>query len=245
MRSLSASVMLWLYYCCLYPVASFSLHQLSAPLTSSSSTTTRLYSTKEARPGYQPKWKKKATLAEQMGGTPSDLSQIGLKGDIPVVFQQGNVTKSTVAFAGQPLRDVATQAGQYIRYGCGKGECGTCECMVDGQWIRPCVATIPPRASQDAPPYMVRLKEQTTKTVSSGKFYTARSFVLGFWNNLLGMVGFVKARRDAKRSWEERLEYEELIRVKTLEKRQARLERELAAQLKEEKANGSCSNLSP
>lgn len=173
-----------------------------------------------------------------MGGTPTDLAQIGLKGDIPVVFQQGNVTKTTVAFAGQPLRDVATQAGQFIRYGCGKGECGTCECMVDGQWVRPCVVTVPPRASKDAPPYTVRLKEQTTKTVSSGKFYTARSFVLGFWNNLLGMVGFVKARRDARQSWNERLEYEELIRIKTMEKRQARLEREMAAQLNQEQSIG-------
>ena len=170
-----------------------------------------------------------------MGGTPTDdLAQIGLKGDIPVVFQQGNVTKTTVAFAGQPLRDVATQAGQYIRYGCGKGECGTCECRVDGQWVRPCVVTVPPRVSANAPPYTVQLKEQTTKTVSSGKFYTARSFVLGFWNNLLGMVGFVKARRDARNSWNERLEYEELIRIKTLEKRQARLEREMAVQLNKE-----------
>ena len=37
---------------------------------------------------------------------------------------------STMAFAGQPLKEVAAQAGQYIKYQCGKGECGTCEVCV-------------------------------------------------------------------------------------------------------------------
>jgi hypothetical protein len=90
--------------------------------------------------GYEPKWKKKQTLAEQTGVVvavpadggavaPVDLSKVGIKGNVLVVFKQGNATKANMAMAGQPLRDVATQAGQFIKYGCGKGECGTCEAL--------------------------------------------------------------------------------------------------------------------
>lgn len=136
---------------------------------------------KPPRKGYVPKWKKKATLEELTGGT-TDLTKKGLKGDIPVIFKQGNETKTTKAFAGQPVRDVAIQAGQFIKYGCGKGECGTCECLVDGQWIRPCQAVVPPMpVGQD---YIIQVKVVKSKAVSSGKFYTAKSMVLGFWNNL-------------------------------------------------------------
>ena len=52
---------------------------------------------------------------------------------------------------------------------------------------------------------------------------------MGFWNNLLGMIGFVKFRRAAIKNWEERRAYEELVRVKTIEKRMQRLAREAAA----------------
>jgi ferredoxin len=176
---------------------------------------------------YEPKWKKKATLADQ--APPKSFQEIGIKGNIPVVFRtmkDGNITqtKTTMGFAGQPLRDVAIQAGQFIKYGCGKGECGTCECLVNGQWIRPCLAVLPDTTGE----YIVSVKATKSKAKSSGKFYSARSFVMGFWNNLLGMVGFVKYRRAAKANWQERIEYEELVRRLTLEKRAARLAREAA-----------------
>jgi len=171
--------------------------------------------------GYVPKWKKKATLAELTGGTPTDLTQIGLKGDIPVVFKQGNQTRSTIAFSGQPLRDVATQAGQYIKYGCGKGECGTCECLANGQCIRPCMATVPALPSGQT--YTVTVKQIKNKSKSSGKFYSVRSFLMGFYNNAIGMIGFVKARRDAARSWRERKEYDRLIQERTLEKKRMKM----------------------
>ena len=35
---------------------------------------------------------------------------------------------------------VAAQSGQYIKYQCKKGQCGTCEVRVDGKWIRTCVS---------------------------------------------------------------------------------------------------------
>ena len=164
-------------------------------------------------------------MAEEMGGDGTkDLAQIGLKGTIPVVFKQGNQTKTTMAIPGQPLRDVASQAGQFIKYGCGKGECGTCEAMVDGKWIRPCSTAVPALAQGQE--YVIQVKEVKAKSTSSGKFYSARSFVMGFWNNLLGMVGFVKYRRNAKKNWNERKEYEDLIRQKTLEKKAAKLKAE-------------------
>lgn len=170
--------------------------------------------------GYEPKWKKKETLADQNGGI-KDFKQIGLKGNVPVIFKQGNETRATVALAGQPLRDVATQADQFIKYGCGKGECGTCECLVNGQWIRPCQTNVPGNLAPGEE-YVVQVKEVKNKAVSSGKFYSFRSFIMGFYNNLLGMVGFVKYRRAAKKNWLERQEYEDLIRQKTMQKKIAR-----------------------
>lgn len=163
--------------------------------------------------GYEPKWKKKKTLAEEAG------SGIGLVGNIPIVFRQGNETRKTLALAGSPLSFAAAQAGQPIRYGCKKGECGTCEAMCNGKWVRPCVALVP-----DLPPgeeLVLQIKE-VKKSKSSGKFFSVRSFLMGFYNNLLGMVGFVKQRRAAKKNYQERMELEELIRQKTLEKKKAR-----------------------
>ncbi len=165
---------------------------------------------------YEPKWVKKETL----GGDGLDEKAKGLIGDIPVVFKQGNSTKRTMALVGQPLSDVATQANQFIKYGCKKGECGTCECMVDGKWIRPCVETVP--AIGKGEELVIQLKALKSKTTSSGKFYSVRSFLMGFYNNALGMVGFVRTRREAKKNWQDRLEYEELVRIKTLEKKAAR-----------------------
>ena len=145
----------------------------------------------KTKPRYEPKWVKKATLAEQLGdGGTADFDKKGIKGTIPVMFktQNSNVTKTTMALPGQPLRDVATQAGQFIKYGCGKGECGTCECLVAGQWIRPCVATVPAdfAPSPTASHYVVTTKGTKNKGISSGKFYSVRSIFIGFWNNLLG-----------------------------------------------------------
>lgn len=168
--------------------------------------------------GYVPKWTKKNTLADEQGSI-NDLgfANVGLKGTIPVVFRQGNETRTSMAWAGQPLRDVATQAGQFIKYGCGKGECGTCECMVNGKWIRPCTATVPALVSGEE--LIVQVKAIKSKSKSSGTFFSFKSFIMGFWNNLLGMIGFVKFRKAAKKNWEERKAYEDLVAQKTLEKK--------------------------
>jgi ferredoxin len=168
--------------------------------------------------GYEPKWKKLATLADKAGGGPQDFKQIGLIGTVPVVFRQGNVTKTTMAIVGQPLRDVASQAGQYIKYGCGKGECGTCECMMNGKWVRPCSTNVPGTLAPGEE-LVLQIKKTTQKAMSSGKFYSIRSFLFGFWNNILGMFAFVKFRRAASKNWSDRQEYEDMILQRTIEKK--------------------------
>jgi len=177
--------------------------------------------------GYDPKWKKKKTLAEELasegdGDRDRNLADAGLTGNVAVVFKQGNETKMTVATEGELLRNVASQAGQFVKYGCGKGECGTCECLVDGKWIRPCVAIVPsvPQGQE----YVVQVKSVKNKSKSSGKFYSVRSFFMGFYNNVLGMVGMVAYRRNAKQNRNERKDYEDMIRQRTLDKKKARAE---------------------
>jgi MinD-like ATPase involved in chromosome partitioning or flagellar assembly len=184
-------------------------------------TITPLYAATSKEAGYTPKWKKKETI----GGEGLDDAAKGLIGNVPVVFVQGNATKTTMAIVGQPLSDVATQAGQFIKYSCKKGECGTCECMMDGKWVRPCIATVPAGVEE----VRISVNAIQSATTSSGKFYSIKSFFMGFYNNLLGMVGFVKTRREAKKNWTDRIEYEDLIAQKTEEKRLARLAAEQAS----------------
>lgn len=189
---------------------------------------------------YEPKWKKKLTIAEreELEGKAIDPRDIGLKGTIDVIFQQGSTNKTTVAMAGQPLRDVASQAGQFIKYGCGKGECGTCEALCDGRWIRPCTAVVPADAAALGTPYVIQVKEVKAKSTSSGTFFSVKSFFKGFWNNLLGMAGFVRDRRKAKENWEERMEYEETLAKMVAEKKAARRAAYEARAKKEKEAAG-------
>lgn len=158
---------------------------------------------------YIPKWKKLKTV----DGAGLDDSEKGLAGAVPVVFQSGNQTITTTAFVGQPVSDVAAQCGQFIKYGCGKGECGTCESLCGGKWIRPCVATIPADVL-DGEKYTIVVKETKARASSSGKFYSVRSFFMGFYNNAIGMIGFVRTRKAAEKNWSERQEYEDLIAQK-------------------------------
>jgi ferredoxin len=200
----------------------------NSPLFSSSCSTTKTTllplsaastTVDDPKKPYAPKWVKKQTLADTAGDIKSlGFENVGLKGTIPVVFKQGNNTVSTKAWAGQPIRDVASQAGQYIQYGCGKGECGTCECMMNGKWVRPCIETIPATSVGEGE-LILQLKATTAKKTNSGTFFSIRSFLMGFYNNILGMLGFFKFRKRANENWNERQEYENLIAKKTLEKK--------------------------
>ncbi len=90
--------------------------------------------------------------------------------------------------------------------------------LCNGKWIRPCVAKVPQLAEGEELTLQVKAVK---KSVSSGKFFSIRSFIMGFVNNLLGMVGFVKQRRAARKNWEERQEIEDKINQLAEMKRQA------------------------
>eukprot|EP00622_Pseudochattonella_farcimen_P003990 FR739285.1.p1 GENE.FR739285.1~~FR739285.1.p1 ORF type:complete len:195 (+),score=21.41 FR739285.1:13-597(+) len=122
------------------------------------STTVRMMAVEKK--GYDPKWKKLETLADQMGSANTvGAAGVGLIGTVTVNFKEGNQTRTTMAIPGQPLSDVAAQAGQFIKYGCGKGECGTCESLANGKWIRPCSTNV----------LQLDAGEELTITVKAGK----------------------------------------------------------------------------
>lgn len=180
---------------------------------------------------YIPKWKKQATLAEGSGEV--SAQDKGLVGAIPITFQMGKGESATLiqtsASPGQSLKLVASQAGQYINYGCGKGECGTCESLCNGAYLRPCVDVVPTDLEPNAEtgeydPLVIQVKGTKAKVVSSGKFFSAKSFLLGFWNNFLGMIGLVRDRRKAKKNWQERIDNEDAILKLTAEKKRKRAE---------------------
>ena len=162
------------------------------------------------------------TLAETTGGA-SDHGEagVGLIGDVPVTFTQNNETISTKAIVGQPLSEVASQCGQYIKYQCRKGECGTCEVRVDGQWIRTCVTKVPPVAKGEA--FEVHVRGSMIKTAKASRFYSLKSIISGAKNNLLGMVGFVREGRRSGDNFKHRIDSEKELLEKVKARKAARL----------------------
>lgn len=92
---------------------------------------------------------------------------------------------------------------------------------MNGKWVRPCVETVPANALEQGE-LVLQIKAIKSKTTSSGKFFSIRSFFMGFWNNILGMLGFVRFRKKAAENWDERKAYEDLVAQKALEKKLAR-----------------------
>ena len=148
-------------------------------------------------------------------------SAVGLIGNIPVTFTQGNETLSTMAIVGQPLSEVAAQCGQYIKYKCRKGECGTCEVRIDGQWTRTCVTKVPPVGKGET--YEVHVRGSMIKTAKSSRFYSFKSILAGFRNNLLGMVGFVRDGRRSENAFKHRLDSEAQLLAEAKARKAARL----------------------
>ena len=142
---------------------------------------------------------------------------VGLIGDVPVTFTQGNETLSTMAIVGQPLSEVASQCGQYIKYKCRKGECGTCEVRIDGQWTRTCVTKVPPVARGET--LEVHVRGSMIKTAKSSRFYSLKSIIAGAKNNLLGMVGFVREGRKSRERFRERIAAEEELKRRIAERK--------------------------
>jgi len=67
--------------------------------------------------------------------------------------------------------------------------------------------------------YVITVKGVKNKSRSSGKFYSVKSFLMGFYNNVLGMAGMVITRRAAKKNYNERIDYEDMVKQKVLEKK--------------------------
>jgi len=128
-----------------------------------------------------------------------------------------------MATAGQPLSSVAAQAGQYIKYKCRKGECGTCAVRVDGQWIKTCSVSIP--FVPEGESYEVFVRGTMVKPSKSSRFFSFKSFIAGFRNNFLGMVGFVKEgplSRKGKENFSERINAERELAAKVAARKAAR-----------------------
>jgi hypothetical protein len=85
------------------------------------------------------------------------------------------------------------------------GEYGTCEASVNGK----CEALFVSSMARGVG-YVVRVKEVNNKAESLGKFIWFHSSFLD--DNGLGMVCLVILRRAAKKNFEERVDYEDLIR---------------------------------
>ena len=175
----------------------------------------------------QRKWaNERKTLADKVesAGGGSDDAAKGIVGNIEVVFSQGNSTKMTKAIVGQPLSEVATNADQFIRYKCKKGECGTCEVQVDGKWIRSCVSTIP--YVDPGQRYEVTVKPSMVTTKKSSRFYSLRSILDGWINNILGMVGFVRTSAAEGKNFKVRIDREAEIAELVAAKKAAKKKRE-------------------
>mmetsp|Transcript_14458 Transcript_14458/g.17579 ORF Transcript_14458/g.17579 Transcript_14458/m.17579 type:complete len:226 (+) Transcript_14458:74-751(+) len=212
--------------CILLNVNAWVAPSITSPISKSSSSSTQLGL--KIGKNYEPKWKKIQTLADKEGiKAPQD---VGLQGTVNVVFKQGKVTTKTIANPGDPIRDVASQAGQFIKYGCGVGDCGTCQALCNGKYVKPCVDVVPGDVAPGEE-YVIQVKEIKSKKSSSGKFYSARSFVMGFYNNILGMIGLVRDRRLARKNYQERINFEAEVARKAAEKKAAR---EAAAKLEAE-----------
>lgn len=133
-----------------------------------------------------------------------------LLGDTPVVFHPQNVM--TMARAGQPLSEVATQADVFIRYKCRKGKCKTCAVNIDGKWVSACQTKIPHRAPNQ--PFEIRVREVAANKQENEKkaaFFSPKSMYDGFLNNAIGMVGFAKEGVAANPDFIARMEKEKRI----------------------------------
>ena len=169
----------------------------------------------------QRKWQTERTKLADDYGAPTDIVDKGLAGSIQVLFKQGNATKMTRAEVGTPLSEVASQADQFIRYKCKKGECGTCEVQVNGKWVRTCVATVP---YVEDNVFEVTVKPTMMKGQGkASKFYSLKSFVMGWYNNILGMVGFVKTSATEGKNFRDRLDGEDEVARLVAERKAKRL----------------------
>mmetsp|Transcript_23100 Transcript_23100/g.47888 ORF Transcript_23100/g.47888 Transcript_23100/m.47888 type:complete len:217 (+) Transcript_23100:173-823(+) len=165
-----------------------------------------------------PKKLKKALWEDVDRRLLSDSAEGKTSGTVSVTFTQGEETRNTTAIPGQGLNEVAIQADQFIKYKCKKGECGTCEVLVDGQWVRSCVTKIPTGVKE----YNVQVRPSMVKSKKASGFFSAQSFRDGFVNNALGMVGFVTEGAKEDENFDHRMTEEERIKEMVRRKKEER-----------------------
>jgi hypothetical protein len=170
-------------------------------------------------------WSKRKTLSEDLGSSEGGFEESGLIGTVPVEFKQGDAVRRTMALAGQPLGQVAIQAGQVIKYQCRKGECGTCEVAIKGGHVRVCQALVPSSLA-DGETYVVEVPLGKVKTKKQSSFFSIRSFFDGFRNNFMGIIGFVRYGRKEKENFKERMSAEQQLKAMVAAKKAARAQKE-------------------
>lgn len=82
-----------------------------------------------------------------------DKPSAGLSGGAKKTVDITVCGKKTQAIPGQRMKDVVRSARAPIKFNCEDGQCGTCECLVNGRKTRVCVAKVPARG-----PIEVKLK---------------------------------------------------------------------------------------
>ena len=101
----------------------------------------------------------------------------------------------------------------------------------NGQAVRTCQTVVPALADGEA--YVVEVPLLKSKTKKASRFFSIKSFFAGFKNNLLGMVGFVRAGRKEKEAFNDRMSEEhrikELVAAKKAAKAAGNLDRKLAS----------------
>ncbi|CAJ1335235.1 unnamed protein product [Effrenium voratum] len=130
-------------------------------------------------------------------------------GDTQVVFQPQNVM--TMARAGQPLSEVATQADVFIPYRCKKGECKTCAVNIGGKWVCACQTKIQAQKPGESFEIKVRPRDESYKQQEKAAFFSPKSFLDGVVNNGLGVFGFVKEGLAADPDFQVRMEREKAV----------------------------------
>ena len=120
------------------------------------------------------------------------------------------------ATVGAALPEVFAQNNININYKCKKGECGTCEVKIDGQWVRTCQAVVEPLPVGKTDPPQILIKKFRKKPA---KFFSPKSFAEGVFNNGLGVVGFVKEGLKSKNDFDNRMNVEEELAARVAAKK--------------------------
>lgn len=118
-------------------------------------------------------------------------------------FTGSRQIKATV---GTALPEVFENNNININYKCKKGECGTCEVKIDGQWVRTCQAVVEPLPVGQLDPSKILIKKFKKRPA---KFFSPKSFAEGVFNNGLGVLGFVKEGAKSNNEFVNRMDRED------------------------------------